>query len=290
MFRRTGFLRTLVPALFLLIVLFAAKGEAAYVERVKGKQVVINNEDTDVKVGEKYFVVINGKRRAVVQITRVRGKKSVGVITKGKAAPDASLEPVRKSRSSVADDESVRKPRKRRTRSAYDSDIVAISPTIIGGLIGYAMDSQTVTVNNRSVPMSGSGFSAKAFTDMPLSGRLGFIARGGIEQLELSGDGERTSIMYLTADALLRYAFSEGTFVPFAAGGLGIHYPLSKSSTILDETKIAMTSVFFASVGMNYKWMDGMYATAHVEYSLFPPSSSVNTNVISLRGGFGWQF
>lgn len=293
MFRRTGFILVLSSAVFLPTLFFSPAVEAAYVERVKGKQVLINNEDTDIQVGENYYVVVDGKRRAVVKITKVRGGKSIGVVTKGRAEPDASVKPARKVRPAFNDDgdEEPKPVRKRRARrSSPDSDIVAVPVTIVGGLVGYGMDSQSVTTNNRTVSMSGSGYSVRGFGDMPLSGRLGLIARGGIEQLELSGESEKTSIMYLTIDALLRYAFSEGTFVPYAAGGLGIHYPVSKSSTILDESKIAMTSVFFADLGFNYKMSEDLYLTAHAEYGYFPPSSTVNTNFIAIRAGAGWRF
>ena len=291
MFRRTGFI--LVLTVFLPTLFYSSAVEAAFVEKVRGKQVLINNEDTDIQVGERYYLVVDGKRRAIVKISKVRGGKSIGVVTKGRAVPDASVEPVRRVRPAFDDDgEEEQQPARRRRarRSPRDPDIVAVPTTIIGGLVGFAMDSQTVTTNSRSVSMSGSGYSVKAFGDIPLSCRLGFIARGGIEQLELSGENEKTSIMYLTVDALLRYAFSEGTFVPFAAGGLGIHYPMSKNSTILDESKIAMTSVFFADVGLNYKMSEDLYLTAHVEYGYFPPSSTVNTNFIAIRAGAGWRF
>lgn len=294
MFRRTGSLMGLVSAIVLPITFFAAPADAAYVERVKGKQVLINNEDTDIEVGDRYYLVVDGKRRAIVKITKVRGGKSIGVVTKGRAEADASVEPIQKSRaSSFDDDDDEPKPSKKRQRarsSGHDPDIVDVPATIIGGLIGYAMDSQTVTAKNRTVSMSGSGYSVKGFGDIPLSGPLGVIIRAGAEQLELTGEGDKTSIMYLTGDVLLRYSFSEGAFVPYAAGGLGVYYPMSKSSTILDESKIGATTVFFADAGANYKLSGGLILTGHVEYGYVLPSSSVNTSIIAVRAGAGWRF
>lgn len=268
--------------------LSAPTAEAARVDKVKGKQVLIINEDTDIQEGEKYFIVIDGKKRAVVEITKVRGGKSIGRITKGRAAPDASVEPVRRSSSTAKRTE--RQAPSSSEDADQDPDIVTKPKNIIGAVVGYAMDSQTVNDGVSTVSMSGSGYSLKAYGDIPMSGRLGVIGRGGAEQLDLTGSGHKTTILYLTADALLRYSFSEGVWAPFVAGGLGLHFPLSKSSTKLDESRISSTTVFFANAGVNYRMDRRMYLTALAEYGFFPPSQSVSTNFIALRFGAGFQY
>jgi outer membrane protein W len=157
------------------------------------------------------------------------------------------------------------------------------------------MDSQSVPdIASVAVPMTGSGYSLKAFADMPFSGGLGLIGRVGIEQFNLSGNSTTmgavaTSIMYATADALVRWNMTDGSFVPYLAGGLGVHFPLSKSSGILNVSQISSTTVFFLDLGADYSMSDSTYLTFHAEYGYFPPSNNITTNFIEFRGGIGFR-
>jgi len=230
----------------------------------------------------------------------VKGEKALGKITKGRAVVDAGVEPTKKvaSDSSSSDENSgsqgdiVPKSKKHKNASGGGNN----SNTYIGAVAGYAMDNQTVPdIASVAVPMTGSGYSLKAFVDMPLSGGIGLIGRVGIEQFNLSGNSTAmgavtTSIMYATADALVRYNFTDGPFVPYAATGLGVHFPISKSSGILNVSQISSTTVFFFDLGADYSISDSTYLTAHAEYGYFPPSNNITTNFIEFRGGIGFRY
>jgi hypothetical protein len=69
---------------------------------------------------------------------------------------------------------------------------------------------------------------------------------------------------------------------------MGLHYPLSKSSGVLDVQRISATTIFFLGGGFNYSLGDSMYIHATAEYGLFPPSNDVKTSLIALRAGVGW--
>jgi opacity protein-like surface antigen len=161
-------------------------------------------------------------------------------------------------------------------------------------MAGYAMDNQNVT-GTTTASMTGSGYSIKAFGDLPISGSLGVIARTGLEQVNFTGTtgtiNRQTAILYYTGDLLLRYSFSDRGFMPYIGGGLGLHYPISKSSDILNPDRIATTFVFFIpSVGFNMQMSNSMILTAVAEYAMFPPSSEVSTYFYTVRAGVGWKF
>lgn len=275
------------------LTLAASLAEAARITKVSGSSVAIDGNDSDVSlnVGDRYFVMVGGKRKAIVQVTKVKGNRAIGKILKGNAAVNGTLEPAGSSSASA----STSKKRK------GSSGGVPYSELTMGVLAGFAMDSQTVnavsqtnTTVTESISMSGSGFSLKGFGDMPVSGPIGVTARLGIEQFSVKGKasfGEpKTDIMYVSADLLLRYLFLEGEFAPFAAAGIGLHFPLSKSSDVLDVQRISSTSVFLFNAGANYALSDSMYLTGLAEYGLFPPSNDVKTSFIAIRGGVGMRF
>jgi hypothetical protein len=276
----------------LLVAASGERAEAARISKSQGSKVLIDLEGTSASPGGQFYVVNNGRRVGVVKISRVQGGRATGDVMKGSAPAGASVESAGGGGNARNSGRGGRS-QARSSRPTYRPPVA--NATYIGVMAGYGMDSQTVKTvdaagNTGSVSMSGSGYSLKGFMDMPFSGSLGLIGRGGIEQLNLTGGSDTTSIMYLTADALLRYSFGSGTFIPFGALGLGIHFPLSKSSTVLDVPRISSTTVFFFTGGFNYQWNRDMIVTVIAEYGMFPPSNDVSTTLIAIRGGAGWRF
>jgi len=273
--------------------------EAARVTKVKDNQILIETESSDIVEGEKYFIIIDGKKKGVVLISKVKKGKALGKLTKGKAEVDALVEPTGRSSKSAnasdGNDDEILKKKARREKSHGDnagSEGGHGPTTIVGVMAGYAMNSQNVTFSNgTSLAMTGSGYSLKGFGDIPLSGSLGLIARTGIEQFNVASGSSSTAIMYATADVLLRYSFGETGFVPWVAGGMGIHFPVSKtSSNALDVSGISASTVFFGTLGFTWSLSETSYLLGMFEYGMFPPSNSVTTNLMTARFGYGWNW
>ncbi len=281
---------TRYAAVLLSILCMAAEAQALRVSQVKGDQALVSLEDGDSpNEGDQYFVMINGKKLGLVQITKVKGKRAIAKLKKGRADVGSELSLARAAGSGGGGSSQASRGTKRSRRG--DS---MLNGMYIGGLLGINSASQTVKdVSGATYSMSGMGFSAKGFGDMNISGGLGVIGRFGLEQLSLKGTAPgkdlNTSIMYVTGDLLLRYQFMQGaSFVPFVAGGMGIHFPMSKSSNALQD--IPTMTVFFFGAGVNYSMSDSMYLTAMGEYGMFPPSNDVATTLILVRGGLGYRF
>ncbi|MES2856328.1 MAG: hypothetical protein V4692_10720 [Bdellovibrionota bacterium] len=287
--------RHLIGAIALVTAFFSMieTSYAARVTQVKGSQVLIDleGEDANSVKGKRYIVMVDGKRKAIVQITKAKGGKAVGKILKGKAAVDGTLVAVKakKSRSTeTADAES----------DSSDSSSEGSDTTTYGVLLGMNMASQSVTlaVNsvNETVKMAGNGFSLKAFGDFNISGDLSLLGRAGMEQFNVTGQASdatrKTEILYLTGDLLVKYQFMNGSFRPFVIGGLGLHFPLSKTSDALEASGIAVTTVLVVGGGANYYISDTMYLVGTAEYGYFPPSTDVTTSWMAFRGGLGMQF
>lgn len=297
--RSRTLLTTLLSGFAIATLAFSAsEAEAARITRVKGNQVMIDLEGaTDIAEGSRHLVIVGGKKKAVVEITKAKGGKAIGKVLKGTAAQDGTLQALGGSSGGGSSKSASKSRRSRSTRDRSTSD--SFSDLTVGAVLGLGITGQDVTATNQAnqsetISMTGSGFSLKAFGDLPISGNLGAIGRVGLEKFGVTGTpqagGEvKTDIMYLTADLLLRYTFLDGDFKVYPLGGLGLHYPISKSSDVLNVQQISATTIFFLGGGMQYKFSDTMYATATAEYGLFPPSNDVKTSLIAVRGGVGWM-
>ncbi len=280
---------------FLIIFFLGLSAHAAKVTQANAKAALIDLEgSSDIKAGDQYYVVVGEKKVAIIEITVVKQNKAKAKIIKMKAGTNlvgATLTP--KKGGAVASSKGKR-------GSDSSGGLTGIT---FGALLGYGMDSQSVNATNsagtisEAISMSGSGFSLKGFADLPIAGSLGVMARAGFETFNVSGSSVNfcgrscsTAITYLSGDLLVRYFIMEGFWTPYVAGGLGLHYPLSKSSNVLDTTRVATTTVFFLTAGSNINLSDSTYIPIQLEYGLFPPSNDVKTSIIELRVGYGMKF
>lgn len=274
----------------IMVILLPLPSWSARVVQTKGKSVIIELDGLELNPGDRVRALIGGKAKAIIEIKQVKGNRALGLITKGATQVDAEIEPPKNK--STAQSDSSPSPRRRGAKGGVGESM------ILGAVAGYAMDSQTVKLSTESVAMTGSGYSLKAILDYPISTELGLIGRGGIEMFNVSGSATAarcnsstacsTEIMYITGDLLVRYLF-DVSFHPYVAGGFGIHFPLTKKSNILDESRIASTTVFLVAAGSYIEVGDG-FIPVQLEYGYFPPSAEVTTTMIALRAGYGIRF
>lgn len=288
---------TSVFATFLLIL--PAVTEAGTVERVKGSQAIVSfgEDEGEVAVGAKLFATEGGKRKAILEVLQFKNGKAKVKVTKGKAK--AGMEVAnsgsggsgggsKKSEGEdMAEDTSTKKRRSPRNAGAA----TIFKDMTIGVLGGYAMDSQSVKVTNAAEQaMTGSGFSVRGFADIPVAGDLALLARVGAESFNVKKDDFASEILYAVVDLMLKYSFAPTGFAPFVMGGLGLHFPVSKASNILDVNRVSSTTVFYGGAGFNFVMSGSTYLQLTAEYGMFPPSNDVSTSLIAVRGGLGFRF
>jgi hypothetical protein len=275
-------------------VILAQPAFAGHVEKVKDDQVLIIQDDSEPELnpGDRFFVLVDGKKRAAIQVTKAKGRRGIARVLKGKPEVNGALLAVADAGTSggagAAAPGSPEVPKKSSSRTPFNR-------TTIGVLAGANSATQSVTVTNANsstsnFSTSGTGFSLKGFADIPLGSRLGMIGRAGFEQFSVKGSGASTSILYGTADLLVRYSLFSGSFRLFPELGLGLHVPLSKSSTDLDASQISATTLLFFGLGANYAITGNMYLQGLLEYCYFPPSSNVTTTLLAFRLGLGWRY
>ncbi len=300
--RRTSFFfsQSLVAIALLALAMILSASEyaiGATIEKVKGSAAIVSygEDEPEPAKGDKAFATENGKRKALLEIVQFKNGKAKVKITKGKAKEGmevvsgkakAATDGGEEDPDAPAEDEPVGK--KKRTKTAGAATI--FKDMTVGILGGYAMDSQTVTINSVAQSMAGSGFSVRGFADIPVAGSLALLTRVGAEQFNVLKDDSKSEILYAVVDLMLKYSFANTGFVPFAMGGLGLHFPISKTSNILDVNRVSSTTVFYAGGGFNFVMSGSMYMQLTAEYGMFPPSNDVTTSMIAVRGGLGFRF
>lgn len=293
---------TTTLASFLLATLFLATSfvaspetaEAGTIERVKGSQAIVSfgEEEGEVAVGTKLFATEDGKRKAILEVVQFKNGKARVKITKGKAKAGMEVAAPSGAGKSEGDTETAEETGGKKRRAPRNAGAATIFKDMtVGFLGGYAMDSQTVKIaNSETQSMSGSGFSVRGFADIPVAGSLALLSRVGAEQFNVQSGIAKTEILYAVVDLMLKYSFAPTGFVPFVMGGLGLHFPISKKSDVLDVNRISSTTVFYGGGGFNYVMGGSSYLQLTAEYGMFPPSNDVTTSLIAVRAGLGFRF
>jgi hypothetical protein len=273
---------------------FSNRAEASTVDKVRGTMAIVSFDGGEQpNPGDKFFAMENGKKKAILEVVQFKNGKAKVKVAKGKAKEGMTLVAAgsKGGATASADPDAAEGTSKSRKKMRNAGAATLFKDMTIGAIVGYSMDSQSVTPQGSSTQaMTGTGFSFKGFADIPVMGSLGLLTRAGVEQFNVQAGDFKSEIMYGAVDLMLKYAFSETGFVPFAMGGLGLHFPISKSSNILQPNNISPTTVFYGGGGFNYVMGGSSYFQLTAEYGMFPPSNDVSTSFISARTGLGFRF
>jgi hypothetical protein len=293
----------ILAALVASSVIALGNAHAAHVIKVKGQKVLIerDNGDDELLEGDVQFIVIANKKRGVVTIQTVRGTRAIAELIKGRAEVGAKLRKATATGTETNHDSS-RAGIDSNGGSAHDTKKSgsSFSPKTIGFSLGMNQVSQSIkatvasTGATETVSTTGSSFGARALAEWPLTQSMSLVVRPGLEQFSTSGSSSvgsvSTSILYLIGDALIRYDFSNGDVVPWAAAGMSVEYPLSKSSNVLNTSQISATTIIDFVGGLDYKLKGSSKLEASLEYGYYPVSGAVTTSSLALRVGYLWPY
>ena len=279
-----------------VLLLFSPALFAAEVIKIKGKSALIDLKGDPASPGDVFYAIRpDGKRSAILKIAKVKGEKAIARVLKGKAATGMTLElkasSVTKNSGDGSDSADAAGGRKR---------------SYWGGLFGFAQDSMDVNINNGTTglfqekgSLSGSAFSAKGLFDYELFPRVWFRGTTGLEGFSVSGPAKcgaannevcTADLYYLSFDFIGRYVFSEGKIRPWAGGGIGLLFPISKKATALESSSISTTNVIVIAGGLDWFISPTMYIPVSIEYGLLPKSDEVEATWIALRAGLAVPF
>jgi hypothetical protein len=280
--------RHVLAALLTTLIGFAFSfAHAAEVTKVKGKGVLVKLDGEAAASGDKYFLLNpSGKKKAIIQITKVKGNQAVGRVTAGRAEVGMVL----MKRGSGGGGSSYAS----RGGSGFMKN-----RSYWGGMLGYGMNKMNVdlgTTPARSTSMSGSSFSAMGIFDYQLFDRIWFRGGAGYQGFQTTsgdscvGGSCNANISYLNLMFTGRYLFTDDNFRPWLGLGFDMLFPVTKSSTALDSSSMNSSGVIVISGGFDWSLSSKMYIPVSLEYGLFPKSSTVDANWITLRAGVAVPF
>ncbi|KYG60996.1 hypothetical protein AZI86_18820 [Bdellovibrio bacteriovorus] len=248
----------------------------------------MDSEGASLNVGDKIMGRdANGKARALIEVTQVKGGRALGTVLKGKASNDLTLNTHTPSSSGSSDSGGGR----------------ATANKSSGGImLGYSMNSMTVKPSgSTSISLTGSSFALSGMYQMTVDGGFGARILAGYETLVAKGDsstatcGGSTScevdLSYLGIEALGKYAFGPASGTQFWVGaGLGFLIAMSKSSNILDTSKISTNQTIVAALGMDWRLSPTTFIPLQFDYAIYPDNATSSATQMILRAGYGFSF
>lgn len=297
-------------ALALITLLLSPGLNAASIKKVKGSGVLIELDgDGAANVGDTMFAMDDaGKKKAIVEVTKVKGAQAIGTIKKGKVAAGMTLVPRGgASKDTGAETTPSKESRRReRIRTLKEKSQEVTGGTIaIGALAGLSMNTMQLTAKNGSTTVNyditGMGYGFGALGDYYLSENLSARAVLGLERFAASGTPTsgtpcsnfttnkcNTEITFFIGDLWARYGFAAGPGTLQVMGGFGVWFPSSYNTTALDAASITTMVVFGIGGGYDWRLSDTMYVPVQLEYRFFPSSNDVKTTVFGARVGLAF--
>lgn len=266
---------------------------AAQIVKVKGKSALVDLQGDPAVVGDMFFALsADGKRRGILKITKVQGKRAIARIAKGKATTGMSLEyraaKVSGSKSSGG------------YSSGGTTSTISTKRSYWGAIAGLTMNTVSVKVADPNgaargtAAMSGMGYGLKGLFDYQLFPQIWFRGTAGLEGFNAAGgticgvignENCKITVNYISFDFVGRYVFGQKTVRPWAGGGAELLFPMSKESNAIASASIGTTSVFLVAGGIDWFISPTMYIPISLEYGMLPKSKEVTATWIAGRVG-----
>lgn len=267
----------------LMSIFVSSTSYAISIINMKNDRVLIDLQGESLSVGDRLGARdSSGKARALLEVKQVKGNRAIAVVTRGRMDMNYAISPLNTGGRAAGRSQS---PTKSSGKNKW---------ALLGG---YAMSNMDVKMptSGSTASLSGSSFNFGGMYQMHLDGNISVRVVGGLETLNVKGDtpagSHKVDISYLGAEALVQYTFLRRESMDVWAGaGLGFLFAMSKSSDILDESKITTNQTIVGSLGVDYKLSGRAFIPIQFDYAIFPDNSSTSANQMILRFGYGWSF
>lgn len=272
--------------LSLLVACLSTPAFAIKVLTIKNNRILLNSEGETLNVGDKFIARDgDGKAKAIFEINQVKNERALGTVLKGRMATDLSIAPYAPT-----------------TSSGAGGRKAVANKSSIGFMAGYAMNSMTVKPNgSSSISLSGTSFNLSGMYQMTVDGGFGARILAGYETLVAKGDSAAAAcssstscevdISYLGLEALGKYAFGASTGSQFWVGaGLGFLVAMSKSSNILDTSKISTNQTIVGALGYDWRLSPTTFIPLQFDYAIYPDNATSSATQMILRAGYGFAF
>ncbi len=296
-----NFIFTIILSTFLL----PSFSWAASVKKVKGKNVLIDTESSNIKTGALYYLVRGGKKKAIIKVLKTRPGQAIGKILKGNAQPGYTLvrRPSKKKSTSTARRseplpplKTVENEPKRKSSKSYSSGGSFKDKLKIGGVITLGQDTAKVESSTGTSNGSGSSTSFELIADYDFSEKIKIRASIGQQAFSTEdtsvtigpgGPPSRIDLGYINVDLWGKYHFKE---MYWAGAGIGILLsPSYGGTTAVQEEELGSQMYLQVGGGVDYKLSDKFSIPAWIEYGTTLASGDATLSSIGLKLGLSMQ-
>lgn len=278
------------------ISLFAHSAE---ITKANSKSAIVSVGDLKMSQGDEFFAINSeGKRTALLVVSKVTSKFALMQIKKGKIQVGQTVAPRKSATPAKANPES------KVVAEEDDSDLPTRRNTFHGGvLFGYAMNTMSLTVQTGSsredITMTDSSFSLKPFVDYHLSPSLTVRGATGYETFNVKGtlsnalcSGStncQAQYSYLPLEGSAQYNFMNQSTRAYVGLGYSFLIELNRSVNIPNLNSESKTNqMIMASIGADFALKNKKFIPVVFEYATFPGSTNVKASALYLRVGYGF--
>lgn len=279
-----------------LIFIFATiPAHALKVVAVKNGRVLIELEGESISAGDRLGARdSSGKARAILEVKQVKGNKILAQVVKGKMEASYAASKIGGASGGSSQAATSTRSSKSATSPQSESDW--------GFLGGFSSNSMTVKPSaNSSVSLSGTSFAVSGFYQMKIDGNFSARIIGGYESLTATGTADtaicagttscEVDIGYLGMEGLARYSFWRSPSMEiWVGGGLGFLFAMSKSSNLLDTSKITTNQTIVGALGLDYRLSKDTFVPVQFDYAVYPDNNTSSATQMILRIGYGMSF
>lgn len=294
----------------LLLILLAPSLWGAEIQQIKGKKALVVLAPGEFNAGDQVYAVdLNGKRKALLQISKVKGNKAIAEILKGSPAVGHSLQmkggsvPAPSAASEEAPAEasqaySARPPLgfMKRGKSALGFGISQSSNSL-------AIQAANTTVSE-TINLKSSTIGFHAYVDLQQSRSLTWRLGTGYQSFGGTGTTNTASfcsgskncelaISYLTAEGWLQFnlIYSASRSRMWVGAGGEFMLAASKKNNISALTVDSWSTFIFGSLGGDLALSQSSALTTSFDYGLQPTAAAgAKAGLTMLRLGFSFLY
>ena len=266
---------------------------AAKVIKVKGKKVYLAlSKSESMAKGDKILITAGRKKAGLAIVRVVKGRKAIALLRKGKARRGFMARNMNKSaRSQAPMQANSENANKQEAKETYERN----KKWTFGVIGGFNMVTMNVDLGSETIAAKGINLSAKGYVQYHWKPSISLMAVMGYEGFSSSATADSTvcdsntstdcttSIQFLASEAWAQYYLTRGKKAYWLGGGMAFNFPLSKSSTSLNESDIGLTNFYLIGGGVDWGRIPIWF-----EYAIMPATETVNANYLSIKAGYSF--
>lgn len=282
---------------------------SSLITKVTSKSALADFEETP-QVGDQFYAQdTDGNKVGILEVTKTKANKALLKIIWGYAIQDVEL--IKMERDTILTSQDMKNLHLENTKGKTppiqlrSGDYLRSDKNSYGIMAGLSYATMNVNVKDSfgqtdTVSMKGLNFNAYAFYDYMFTPHFGARAALSYDQIRLSGTSSifacsaRTSqscsanLDFASGQLLLKFQTTIDNYRMWLGAGYYYRYAINASSTAADTSNYTGDGAYSVDLGLDIGTKVKRYIPVSLEYVKPSSSTSVTSDLIFLRIGFGF--